>query len=404
MCSMSDRLRPASPLRARRRRRGARGAAARPGRAGARAGPRAARGGGLGGGGGVRRPRRACGWGRRSRAARGWRSCRPTRSGSPTRWERVLVATGVDRRRGRAGPPGLACFDARGLRRLHGGSLDGVLAATREPRRAGVAARASAPAPSRFCALVAAAARARARRPGCRRAAPTAWPPSAVALLRDRHELSALPEPLERLGIATLGELAALPRAAVADRFGRAGLLAHELARGRDTPLRPRRPGERLEEVLELPESLVGRAARARARPARRPAARAARAARAHAARGRARRAAGRGRHLARARRRSARRSPTRRGCGSSLAPAPRAAARAGRGAAAGASSASARRSRAGARAASTTASARAPPRLREAVRQARAAAGPDAALRVLAVDPDSRVPERRAVLTPFEV
>jgi len=41
--------------------------------------------------------------------------------------------------------------------------------------------------------------------------------------------------------------------------------------------------------------------------------------------------------------------------------------------------------------------------RLREAVRQARAAAGPDAALRVLAADPDSRVPERRAVLTPFE-
>ncbi len=41
--------------------------------------------------------------------------------------------------------------------------------------------------------------------------------------------------------------------------------------------------------------------------------------------------------------------------------------------------------------------------RLREAVRQARAAAGPEAALRVLEVDPDSRVPERRAVLTPFE-
>jgi protein ImuB len=41
--------------------------------------------------------------------------------------------------------------------------------------------------------------------------------------------------------------------------------------------------------------------------------------------------------------------------------------------------------------------------RLREAVRQARAAAGPEAALRVLEVDPGSRVPERRAVLTPFE-
>jgi protein ImuB len=41
--------------------------------------------------------------------------------------------------------------------------------------------------------------------------------------------------------------------------------------------------------------------------------------------------------------------------------------------------------------------------RLREAVRQARAAAGPDAALRILAVDPDSRVPERRLALAPWE-
>ena len=41
--------------------------------------------------------------------------------------------------------------------------------------------------------------------------------------------------------------------------------------------------------------------------------------------------------------------------------------------------------------------------RLREAIRQVRAAAGPNAALRVLEVDPDSRFPERRAVLTPFE-
>jgi protein ImuB len=41
--------------------------------------------------------------------------------------------------------------------------------------------------------------------------------------------------------------------------------------------------------------------------------------------------------------------------------------------------------------------------RLREAIRQARAAAGPDAALRVLEVDPASRFPERRAVLAPFE-
>jgi protein ImuB len=41
--------------------------------------------------------------------------------------------------------------------------------------------------------------------------------------------------------------------------------------------------------------------------------------------------------------------------------------------------------------------------RLREAVRQARVAAGPDAALRILPVDPDSRVPERRLALTPWD-
>ena len=40
--------------------------------------------------------------------------------------------------------------------------------------------------------------------------------------------------------------------------------------------------------------------------------------------------------------------------------------------------------------------------RLREAVEQAHAAAGPDAALRVVTVDPDSRVPERRAMLAPY--
>jgi protein ImuB len=41
--------------------------------------------------------------------------------------------------------------------------------------------------------------------------------------------------------------------------------------------------------------------------------------------------------------------------------------------------------------------------RLREAIRQARVVAGPEAALKVLEVDPNSRFPERRAVLAPFE-
>jgi protein ImuB len=41
--------------------------------------------------------------------------------------------------------------------------------------------------------------------------------------------------------------------------------------------------------------------------------------------------------------------------------------------------------------------------RLREAIRQVRSVAGADGALRVLSVDPDSRLPERRMALTPFE-
>lgn len=40
--------------------------------------------------------------------------------------------------------------------------------------------------------------------------------------------------------------------------------------------------------------------------------------------------------------------------------------------------------------------------RLREAVNQTRAAAGPESLLRVLELDPGSRIPERRIVLTPF--
>ncbi len=59
-----------------------------------------------------------------------------------------------------------------------------------------------------------------------------------VALLGYRAETAALVEPLTRLGVRTLGELAALGRDAVADRFGAPGALARRLARGEDDPLR----------------------------------------------------------------------------------------------------------------------------------------------------------------------
>jgi nucleotidyltransferase/DNA polymerase involved in DNA repair len=338
-------------------------------------------------------------------------------------WERVLLrleATGALVEPGR---PGLACFDATGLRRLHGGSLEAVLAATREglrrpgatptgPVAAPAPARAVTPAPartgsarlgagpSRFCAIVAASARARARRPGfVAGAADLAAEP--VALLRHRPELATLPVELERLGVLTLGALAELPRDAMADRFGRPGLLAHDLACGRDTPLRPRRPGEVLEEVLELEESssgaqleralelLVDRLLARRERD------------------GRTLRAVVLGAVLVEGgtwRERVVFREPLadaarmRLVLGQRLAllPAPAESLRLsvdrfGPPHPAGA-------------ALFDDGSARRQTRLREAIRQARAAAGPEAALRILAVDPDSRVPERRAVLTPFEV
>ena len=82
--------------------------------------------------------------------------------------------------------------------------------------------------------------------------------PLPVSLLLSRPEVAMLPDALERFGIRTLGELAKLPRAALADRFGPAGPLARDLAQGKDTPLVPRTAAERLEERLELPESASG--------------------------------------------------------------------------------------------------------------------------------------------------
>jgi protein ImuB len=315
-------------------------------------------------------------------------------------WERVVgalegVGAAVEFAR-----PGAAWFEARGLRRLHGGDVEGVIAAARRalaaPARIGAA-------PARFAAF-AAASRARPRRAelapedGRRLAAYLA--PLPVSLLTARPEVAALPEALERFGIATLGELAALSRAALADRFGAAGPLARDLARGRDTPLRPRLPAERLEEALELPESAAGpqleRALgllidRVLARPERR---------------GRTLRAVvlsavlvGGGTWRTQLTFREALADPRRMRLAlvGRLAelPAPADALRL--------------RVEAFGPPAGDQRSLLAEPaavrlaRLREAVRQARAVAGPDAALRILPVDPDSRVPERRLALAPWE-
>jgi protein ImuB len=335
----------------------------------------------------------------------------PDPAGVEERWEQMLIAlesigAAVEPLR-----PGLACFDARGLLRLHAGAsasarqeVEAVLTAARRalgaPVRFGVA-------PTRFAAL-AAATRARARQPllltGDALKAREFLAPMPVELLRDvagDTELAALPEALQRLGIGTLGELAALPRAAVADRFGRPGLHAQKLALGGDLPLRPREAGEVVRELLELPESSSGQQLeRALGLLIDRLLARRER-------RGRTLRAVvlsavlveRGGTWRQRMTFREALSDPLRMRLALTprlqLLPAP-------------AQTLGLAVERFGPPTSDQQALLEEPARaraarLREAIRQVRAGAGPDAALRVLHIDPRSRFPERRSVLTPFE-
>jgi protein ImuB len=328
----------------------------------------------------------------------------PDPMGVADAWEKVLARLESVGAAVESDVAGLAFFDAAGLARLHGGKgmsdpaamlrarasngpppwLAGVVAAVRAALR--LPARIGA-GPSRFCAL-AGAVKARSRRAEVvDGAAGLASEP--VALLRRRPEVEGLVEPLQRLGIGTLGQLAALARPVVADRFGRAGERAHDLAHGRDGELRPRVPGEVLEEVLELPEAGSGVQLERRER------------------RGRTLRTVVLGARLVEGgtwRERVVFREPLadatrmRLALGQKLVllPAP-------------AESLRLTVERFGAVNAGATAlfddgSAQRTARMREAIRQARAVAGPEAALRVLEVDPDSRVPERQAVLAPYEL
>jgi protein ImuB len=86
-----------------------------------------------------------------------------------------------------------------------------------------------------------------------------------VSALADRlglpeREAGNMVETLRRLGVETLGALAALSTDRVADRFGPAGLRALRLARGEDELLvcHHRAEREQLVEEIELPEGTVG--------------------------------------------------------------------------------------------------------------------------------------------------
>ncbi|HKH79967.1 MAG TPA: hypothetical protein VJ996_08090, partial [Solirubrobacteraceae bacterium] len=219
-----------------------------------------------------------------------------------------------------------------------------------------------------------------------------------VALLGFREETAALVHPLTRLGVRTLGELAKLGRAQLTDRFGRAGGLAHRLACGEDSPLRPRCVEERLEESMAVADASSGEAlgrvlgvlvSRLLARPERH---------------GRTLRAVTLSARLLtgggwreRVVFRQALADPERIWLALSVRllalPAPACAL------ALAVEHFGPPTSEQGELfGESTTASRR---RLREAVAQVRAVAGKDAALRAVCVDPDSRVPERRVVLAP---
>jgi protein ImuB len=326
----------------------------------------------------------------------------PDPEGAEAAWEEALrrlerIGAAVE-----PGRPGEAFFAAGGLRGLYGGSLERVLRGTREAIGSGARLGAGR---TRLCAY-AAALRARPRR------APVIVPAAMtraflaslpVDVLRERltneWERADVPEKLERLGVETLGQLAALPEAAIADRFGEAGLQALRMARGGDEPLRPRRPHEDLVERLELPEAISGtQLAKALAllidrllsSPARRG--RSLRRLRLSA------RLAGGGswRAAVGLRRASADPERLRLALGPKLEELPGPAA-----------SLSLRALETGPPASDQAVLGQAAKenrgrRLAEAVRQARAIAGQDAVMRVLDADTESRVPERRSLLTPY--
>src|SRR5919108_1260714 len=158
--------------------------------------------------------------------------------------------------------PGCAYFETRGIERLAGGvraavqrALDAV-GSVWEPR-VGVAAR-------RFAALAAASVA-----------------PAGRALVVDDEEtelfLAPLPlhllplgperrEELSELGVKRLGELARLPKAAVADRLGVEGADAWRLAQGEgDGRVVPRKPPAEIGESLEFPEPVANELTLARA-------------------------------------------------------------------------------------------------------------------------------------------
>jgi protein ImuB len=153
---------------------------------------------------------------------------------------------------------GTVFFETKGVERLYGGLEPALKRAqhavgTVWDGRAGAAER-------RFAALAA----ANVARPGQAlivsddrtRSFLAPLPLQLLPLERTRYE------ELEELGVRTIGQLAGLPGAAVADRLGPDGRRAWSLARGEqdgrgwERSVTPRRPAVALYETLEFPEAV----------------------------------------------------------------------------------------------------------------------------------------------------
>ncbi len=172
-------------------------------------------------------------------------------------WERAMLELENIGARVEPACPGIAYFDAGGLSGLYG-DLHGTIAAARKalgrPARIGAG-------PTRFCALAAALeSRTRRARLVDEKQARRYLASQPVSLLCHREQTAPLVVCLERLGVGTLGDLTRLGASAIADRFAGPGTIARELARGHDEPLRPRTVEDRLRESMSLGESNSGQA------------------------------------------------------------------------------------------------------------------------------------------------
>lgn len=184
-------------------------------------------------------------------------------------WEAVLTrieSTGAAVESERDGE---AFFDATGLQRMHG-DLEGVMDAV--GGKLGPSFLIAA-APTRLAALALAGKRGESGgEAGQPERSTRVLPPEELAVFLGRLPvtilLDRLPAPaadvrrmleaMRRLGLRTLGDLAALPADAVADRFGPTGLAARDLALGLEGPIRPRQPFEQITEWLDLPDAATG--------------------------------------------------------------------------------------------------------------------------------------------------